>query len=111
MTQQILLGDFLGMQKHVNGGFTETLILIGALLLAVVVGTIWAIIYSQKRKSRHHHHHHHHSSEESLSEQKGRRKRRWRRSKYPRRPLNPTLAETGGLPPMRDPDSPPPPAP
>ena len=42
----------------------------------------------------------------SESSGSGRRRRR-RREKG--RPRNPTLAETGGLPPVRDPDAPPPP--
>ena len=37
-------------------------------------------------------------------------RRHIRRSEHPQRPRNPTLAETGGLPPLRS-DPPPPPAP
>ena len=42
-----------------------------------------------------------------LSKSKGARAKRKRRHRH-HRPTNPTLAQTGGLPPRRDPDLPPP---
>jgi len=53
--------------------------------LAIGIVTIWAVVYRTKSKKRH-------------------RKQRRRHN----RQHNPTLAQTGGLPPMRDPNQPPP---
>jgi hypothetical protein len=88
------------------------------------------------RRRHHRHHHHHHSEEQSAapahaslesdasqspnsneemteddaesSQPAPHRHRRQRIRRRSHRPRNPTLAETGGLPPVRNPDTPPP---
>ena len=86
----------------------ELLILLGAVSIVTLAVFIWAA-YIRKGPRRHSHHHHHHSHSSSASppespdvgangEKRYRRKRRRRRE---HRPRNPTLAETGGLPPVR----------
>ena len=71
-----------------NGQSADWLIfgvMIVAIGLAVGVVAIWAVVYrpkSKKRKRKHHKRHH--------------------------RQHNPTLAEKGGLPPLRNPNQPPP---
>ena len=87
----------------------EILVLIGAVLLVAVAVMIWAVAFRKKRKrTRLYHRHRHSSGETSASENSekttaGSRRRRQRRE----RPRNPTLAETGGLPPVRLPPTPP----
>jgi hypothetical protein len=56
-----------------------------AMGIPVLCFVIWLLVFRQpgKKRSKHHKHRHH-------------------------RPLNPTLAQTGGLPPLRDPNQPPP---
>ena len=88
---------------------------VAAALLVGIAGFIWAVYFRKRPRdgsshphSRHHHHHHHQSAQESApagngadavnGESKRRRRRRRRRE---HRPRNPTLAETGGLPPIR----------
>ena len=61
-------------------------VMVLAIGLAVGIVTIWAVVYRPKSKKRKHKH---------------RRKRHQRQH-------NPTLAEKGGLPPLRDPNQPPP---
>jgi len=93
----------------------ETVSLFGALFLVsavVIVGTVFL------RKRRHAHHSHHHQSPQPARRSSreleakfsfaSRRERRRRRREH--RPRNPTLAETGGLPPLRPDDSPPTPS-
>ncbi len=107
----------------------ERLLFIGILLLVALVALTWVAIISRRRRGRHHHrhhHHHHHSSDRAprvkgesaenaiaeasqRSHSHGRRRHRRRRREH--RPRNPTLAETGGLPPIRPDDSPGPSAP
>lgn len=89
----------------------DRLIIFGAVLLVAILAFVWVGMFRKPRRrhSRHHHHHHHHhrpqpesrpSEDTSLF-----RKRRRRRREH--RPRNPTLAETGGLPPRRPDDVPP----
>ena len=96
----------------------ERLAIIGALVFVVLLVVGW-IVFIRKRSrlvvrgSGHRHHHRHHSSlgkkavkgmaeiKELVQESDRRRRRR-------HRPRNPTLAETGGLPPRREEGEPPP---
>ena len=92
----------------------DILIIIGATALVTVLALIWAVTFKKRRRrhSHHRHHHHHHSHESSettapvavddeavMESTSRRRRRRHRRREH--RPRNPTLAETGGLPPLR----------
>jgi heme/copper-type cytochrome/quinol oxidase subunit 2 len=63
------------------------LVMVLAVGVAVGIVFIWAVLFRPKTKKKHHHKH--------------RRKRH-------KRQHNPTLAQTGGLPPLRDPNQPPP---
>ena len=92
----------------------EYLILGGAVLLVTGAVIIWVLAFRRSRQRRHGHRRHHHSAtESSLSKAPGETKmagapgghRRRQRRQYPRKP---TLAETGGLPPLRGPQPPPP---
>jgi hypothetical protein len=104
-------------QQFSNSRLYQTLIIFGAITAAAVIGVIWAILYSQRkkhRKHRHHHHYEHHPEEpasqnDNQSDEKGEgsSRRKWRRHRREHRPMNPTLAQTGGLPPLRDENSPP----
>jgi hypothetical protein len=96
-----------------SGATREFLLVLGAFVLVTAVLLVWARYFRKRRRhhSHHHHHHHHSSSEQSVasgtdmsaSAQEPHKRRRRRRE---HRPRNPTLAETGGLPPLRsDPPS------
>ncbi|HTL55510.1 MAG TPA: hypothetical protein VL361_07510 [Candidatus Limnocylindrales bacterium] len=97
----------------------DILIILGAVALVTLVVLLWAVAFRSKRRRRHHHHHHHHSHshtettaetspESEPVEESGSRRKRRRHRRREHRPRNPTLAETGGLPPLR---SAPPPEP
>ncbi len=116
--------DLLNAQKHFFAGSSlyEVLAMCGGFALAIGISIAWAIRYSKKQKNRHGHHHRHRSktdrrplnfvvtgSEASSEPRQHRRVRR--RQRRPHRPMNPTLAQTGGLPPMRDENAPLPPMP
>jgi FtsZ-interacting cell division protein ZipA len=102
---------------HLDPATKEWLIILGAVALVALLALIWAVFLRKphrRRHSHHHHHHRHHHSDESSElqasneaqapapQEKHRRRRRHRHH----RSLNPTLAETGGLPPIR-PEEPP----
>ena len=114
-TIPILLADVDSMDplawwRLSNPAFRERLIIFGALGLVTLLLLIWAAFVRSKRRRRHSHHHRHHHAQSSAevpaasqNEDKpvGSEKRRRRHSRHRHRPRNPTLAETGGLPPIR----------
>ena len=100
-----------------TNSFATFFIVFGALLFVTVAVFVWAAFFRKVPRRRHSHHHRHHwrteeSSGNGSSEPQPERSRiafwrRHRRFKKKRLP-NPTLAETGGLPPVRSSDSEPP---
>ena len=87
----------------------ELLVLIGAVLLVAVAVLIWAVAFRKKRKRMRLYHRHHRNSVESAASENSRKRAQGsrRRREGRERPRNPTLAETGGLPPVRLPPTPP----
>jgi len=91
-----------------NAATREWVILLGALALVILTAVVWAAFFRRRRR-RHHHHHRSAGAPEPTSvaavapargpNSAPRRRRRRRRRDH--RPRNPTLAETGGLPPLR----------
>jgi len=112
------IDDYL-KQRATDGALThstyESMFLFGVLLALTLALFIWA--YFLRRKRRRHHARSSRSSSGSQSHtdkvvtvfQGGRRRRKRYRRRREHRPRNPTLAETGGLPPIRSEDQPPPP--
>src|SRR5579875_1705537 len=104
--------------QHTWPGWLDFLIVLGAIALLSLLLFFWVLVFHQPRRHRkhRHHHHHHHHHEEAFSAGSG-GDRHWfsssrrRRRRLEHRPLTPTLAQTGGLPPIRDEKSPPPPPP
>jgi hypothetical protein len=98
-------------------GWSETSIIFGS--IATVALLSFLIVYIFRRqflscRKRHHHHRHVTNSAATPNptpvQSTDNPKKRWRRSRHAHRPLNPTLAQTRGLPPLRQEDQPPPPA-
>jgi hypothetical protein len=88
------------------GGITIILVLV----LVILAAFIWAAFFRKPGRTRARRHHHHHRKfpeppKEIVKEQPGNeetgRSRRGRRHRRTKRLPNPTLAETGGLPPPR----------
>ncbi len=78
--------------------------ILGAVALLTVALILGALFMRKRREDdlsgwRVHHRHHHHQSDGTGSGESSTRRRRRRRREH--RPRNPTLAETGGLPPLR----------
>jgi hypothetical protein len=91
---------------------SQLLFTLGCLLAVIIVTLFTVIIYSQRDKPLRHRHRRSSSATPEPVEagaepsEKGRRRRK-RKSDRPRRPSGVPLAQTGGLPPKRDPDTPP----
>lgn len=96
--------------------FKDVLVIVGTGLVLALLLILWARHYVKNRK-RHHRHHHlervaeapvtaaevkkNNEEEEETGGQLDGRHRRRRRHRRDHRPRNPTLAETGGLPPAK----------
>jgi FtsZ-interacting cell division protein ZipA len=125
LAQNLLPTEVLPESWHWMGlTLKELLTMLGAVALVTLLLVLWAV-YIRKGPRRHSHRHHRHEQHysddpnnpsglaedppdsEATGDKRYRRKRRRRRE---HRARNPTLAETGGLPPLRS-DRPPDPLP
>ncbi len=98
--------------------FLDVLVILATALVLGIVLLLWARYYVRKRRRRRHHHRHEHEAhsssplvptveDEELHHDGHRHRKRRRRRDH--RPRNPTLGETGGLPPAKtEPSSNPP---
>ncbi len=95
-----------------SGLATDLLVVLGAGVVLFGVLLLWVAYFRRRRSHRHHHRHHRPSapaeatvaddaSAESDAESSGHSRHRRRRRRREHRGRNPTLAETGGLPPPR----------
>jgi len=100
--------------KKLGPGVRESLMVTGSLLAVTILALLWVLFMRRKRRRRHRSHGHDHSraaspepaAVESADAGPSRKRRKWRRRRREHRPMNPTLAETGGLPPVRREDRP-----
>jgi hypothetical protein len=109
-----IMKSWRGMAPETRG----VLIVFSAIMLVTLLVVGWAVfIRKRRRRRREHHHSRWHStgsaeasdtSEDEDGSSSSKKRRRRRRSGRQHRPRNPTLAETGGLPPIRplDPSDP-----
>jgi len=108
--------DTISVVNKMQGDSTDVLILLGA-IAAVAMIVVFCVIYfrkDEKRRRRSHRHHHHRKSyreqiQKTTSGIKEIIRQRRRRHRHEHRALNPTLAQTGGLPPLREEGKLPPP--
>jgi len=104
----------LSTPSQMPAGLRDFLIVIGVILLVVLIVFFWAYAV-RKRKNRirkYHHHYHRKGIREQLQKNAGEIKELIRQRRHGRhrehRSLNPTLDQTGGLPPLREAEKPPP---
>jgi hypothetical protein len=111
--------DVIMSWKKMEPGAREGLLVAGALLVVIFLSLVWAVFIRKPSRRKHHRHHRHSHSGSPAPAQAtaggdptpatgSSRRRRWRRRRREHRPRNPTLSETGGLPPFRS-EGPPPP--
>jgi len=109
-------GNPLGMpSQHPGSGFYQTLVVLGAIAVAIIIGVLWAIRYSKNSRSRNRHRSHRRKPVTARPGEVGSagppnensKRKKWKEMRRPHRPMNPTLAQTRGLPPVRDPNTPP----
>jgi type II secretory pathway component PulM len=89
--------------QKMTPGTQDGIIIFGAMFLVAFLALIWAI-FIRKPAHRRRHHHAHKSAERTaapVEEAPSPKRRKWRKQRREHRPINPTLAQTGGLPPVR----------
>ena len=106
--------QLLASYRSLDPSTRERLMIFGAIGLVTLLVVLWALFIRRRRRRRrdHHHTHHHSSAPAEVVEapkapdapDRPYKRRRRRRSGHSHRPRNPTLAETGGLPPIRPED-------
>ena len=112
--------EILASWRITDPATLERIVIFGAIGLVTLLALLWAAFLRKKRRRRREHHHapRHSSgpaevpetSEDENAPSPPEKRHRRRRSRRRDRPRNPTLAETGGLPPIR-PEGPPEPQP
>ena len=109
--------DTISIANQLPPEAEDILIVLGAIVLVALIVFFWVLSFrkSEKRRHKHHHRHHRKSYREQFQKTtdgiKELIRQHRRRSHREHRPLNPTLAQTGGLPPLREEKEPPPPPP
>jgi hypothetical protein len=93
----------------------DAIAILGAIVLVTLVVFGWAVYSNSHHHRRHSHHHRSKPAPGVVSEEAHGKKTFWHPRRHDHRqreqlPRNPTLAETGGLPPVRHEKPPPPPA-
>ena len=91
---------FLGWQRA-NQGFRDALLVATAAVVATLAILLWAV-FVRKRRDRPSYQIPTPKSDQQPPAATAKR-RKWRRRRKDHRPRNPTLAETGGLPPVKPP--------
>ena len=102
--------------RNLSVGMREKVVVVGAVVVVSIWVTVWVLFFRKSHRRPHRHHHGHHASEPSSKDaapapggeaaSSDRKRLKWRRPRRDHRPRNPTLAETGGLPPAREGDPP-----
>jgi hypothetical protein len=92
-------------------GWVQFGIIFGSLAVVALFAFLLVYAFRKRLLSRYRRHHHHRPApnENPATETGGNKaQKKSRRSRHAHRPLNPTLAQTRGLPPLRDEKTPPP---
>ena len=101
-----------------TGGWIDFFIVMGAILLVALAVLFWAIAFHKPGAKRKHHRKHRHRKHGNIRgdfqkttagiKEIIQQRQQSHRHRHEHHPLNPTLAQTGGLPPIREePKSPP----
>jgi FtsZ-interacting cell division protein ZipA len=109
--------DTISIATRIPPESVDVLIVLGAIVLVALIVFFCVLLFRKDEKHRHKHHHRHHRKSyrerihKTTSGIKELIRQHRRRSHREHRPINPTLAQTGGLPPLRRETKPPPPPP
>jgi hypothetical protein len=93
--------DVIVTWKKIGPGTREGLMVFGALFLVISLVFIWALFIRKDSRKRKRHYHYPSTSSSGDDPEHVSGKRKWKKRRRDHRPRNPTLAETGGLPPIR----------
>src|ERR1700722_5824935 len=101
--------DKVLLKNICHSGWSQTTIIFCSLGGVAVLLFLFVFLFRKRLfGKRKRHHHHHRESVAPAPEEAQPKRRRSRHLRREHRPLNPALAQTHGLPPIRDPNQPPP---
>jgi hypothetical protein len=103
MTHAIQHALFPGLmaQSSVWQDVSAFVYLLASIIAVGLAALIW-VVFIRKRKKRHSHHHHAWEQESDPRRGRRRQKRSSRDANRTKPPMNPTLSDVGGLPPIRE---------
>src|SRR5256885_15970897 len=103
--------EFVRRWRTMTPAARDRVVILGALAFVTLLVVIWAVVFRKRKPDSHSHRHSYEypRATEGDPDSKAHKRRKWRRQRRPHRPLNPTLAQTGGLPPIRSNEPPQPP--
>lgn len=98
--------DQLLLKNLAHSGSTQAEIIFGSIAAVTVLLFLFVYVFRKRilrrRKHRHHHRPAPNDAAATTADAETKPKRKWRRLRRHHRPINPTLAETHGLPPLRE---------
>jgi len=110
MLADLEIDDVIRNWSRMDTTTRDAILVFGALTVVTLIIVVWAAFIRKKPREPSSHQYHRHRpaaqaeaaavSQEAV-EEPGRERRRRRRRRRDHRPRNPTLAETGGLPPIK----------
>ena len=112
MLADLEMDDVIGNWNRMDATTRDAILVFGALAVVSLLVILWAAFVRKKKRTREHYHHPRHrpaastdtpvvAESQQSDENQGHERRRRRRRRREHRPRNPTLAETGGLPPIK----------
>src|SRR5437879_5235343 len=94
--------DLVRRWRTMTPAARDRVVILSALALVTLLLVIWAVVFRKRKPDSHSHSHYEYPrANDGDADAKSHKRRKWRRQRRPHRPLNPTLAQTGGLPPIR----------
>ena len=106
----VTVDQALAPWRTMNPSTLGGLLLCFAIGLVALLAVVWAVFFRKRQRRKRKHHSHRHSSSPAEAPETPSppppERHRHKRSRRRHRPRNPTLAEAGGLPPVRSDSSP-----
>lgn len=98
---EVQVSDVLSAWTSLSPETRDWLILLGVFTILIVALIIWAAFFRKQKRKHRHKHHQPPGWQEPPEEKQPHHRHHHRRRRSDKMPKNPTLAEAGGLPPVR----------
>jgi hypothetical protein len=99
--EEVQVSDVLSAWTSMSPETKDRLIMLGVFTVLILALIVWAAFFRKQKRKHHHKHHRPPGWQEPAGEKPQPQHRHRRRRRSDKLPKNPTLAEAGGLPPVR----------